>query len=264
MNSQGKLFPVEYINHKWYWVGYTSKRHKLFTTPTRRIARPSVLGLGTKEEPYLEEPDQLQLKEKGRELSQEPSEDEPTKEDTEEDLDLNLPIGDPNIDDDLATVIKNMSTTSSSTTVAHARGGGAVSLPLQNPMLPQGNPMSNTPATTTPQPTQGGSQPLGGGGGGSGGSGGGGGGSGRGGGGGGGGGGPSPAGGQAAQQGAAQPQNNPVLTRLVGTVETFTGDRSKTNLLMKQFGLHRMLNNNNPTITNPFTRVVTRGLRVDA
>ena len=59
VNSQGKLFPVEYINHKWYWIGYTSEKHKLYTTPTRRIARPSILGLGTKEEPYLEELDQL-------------------------------------------------------------------------------------------------------------------------------------------------------------------------------------------------------------
>ena len=37
---------------------------------------------------------------------------------------------------------------------------------------------------------------------------------------------------------------------------------------MKQFGLYRMLNNNNPTITNPFTRVALaltyiRGKHVD-
>ena len=43
--------------------------------------------------------------------------------------------------------------------------------------------------------------------------------------------------------------------RLVGSVSYFDGDRSKTHKFEKEFGLYRMLNNNNPTVNVPFTRV---------
>jgi hypothetical protein len=110
---------------------------KAYTGASNRIKSPNVLGLGTKAEPYLSEEDKRRLKGKER-ADETPSEAEGSSrpsivKDNEEDEDEDLPVGDQEDDNDLATTIGTKMTTTLTETRTH---GGGPALPEDNPMVP--------------------------------------------------------------------------------------------------------------------------------
>jgi hypothetical protein len=218
--------------------------------------------LGTKAEPYLSEEDKRRLKGKER-ADETPSEAEGSSrpsivKDNEEDEDEDLPVGDQEDDNDLATTIGTKMTTTLTETRTH---GGGPALPEDNPMVPPPvlkgqleqlrlqtyltNNQQNPPSQGPP----GGNNPGGGPGGGGGNPGGGGGNP--------GGGGGNPGGPPGGQN---HPGQNPAQAvqasrHLAGSLEAFDGDRAKSLDFEKNFGIYRMLNYANPMIAVPMQRI---------
>jgi hypothetical protein len=196
----------------------------------------------------------------------------PEREDTKEE---DLPIGNQSNDDDLSTLIGGVAirtrvTTQmdTTTTMAYARGGGAVILPSENPLQPlvavaqaiqqirrsAARPLRQPSGYQPPigggggppaggsgePPARGGGGPPAGGGGPSA-----------------GGDGRSPAGGgeppAGGNQPAAQPAGAtiPTARHLGGHVKLFEGDQSKFNKFEAEFGLYRLLNVNHPLVAVP-------------
>ena len=106
--------PVKYINDAWYQVYYNLDANLFYTQRSSHILKPEVLGLGTKQQPYLDPQDQKRIQ--GRDLSSSQDKAGPSSSSiTAEDRDL--PIGDEQDDSELATLVGAQMTT---TTVAHA------------------------------------------------------------------------------------------------------------------------------------------------
>lgn len=263
-----KVQPVEYINESWYWVRLAPEGDRYYTNSVFRIKANAQFKLGTKSQPYLTEQSRKRLEGKATDSSQE---EEVEQEDQEEEELEDTPIGDQRDDESLATAVM------SSTQTAYARGGGAITLPSENPMNPPAavstqiqaltrGPVGSGSSTNTPQRTTP-AQPVanvpaapapaqqggGGGGGAPGGAATGGGGGGGGGAPGGGGGGGGPAG--AAPPAQAQAPGRSDQKRLEGNVDTFDGDRSKSLKFEKDFGLYRLLNAEHPLVAIPAKRV---------
>ena len=252
-HREKKSYAVEYIANDWYQIFYSGDTAKYYTNIGLRIKNPEQFHLGTAQKPYLTEEDRHRL-EKGKDkaIPEESSEQSEGKEELPEeikqDVEEDIIIGQNIDDEDLATLVGAKMTTTESYVQ-----GATLSLLPENPMIlpeettkrlqqPTNNPGGNPPVNNP----KGGPPPGGNPGGNPGGSGGGGGGGGGGCGGGGRGGNPPPA------QQAAQV---PVTKHLVGNVQTFDEDRSKSLLFEKQFGLYRMTNANHPLLSVPMQRV---------
>ena len=205
----------------------------------------------------MEEDKQRLEKGKDQAIPKESSEQSEGKEDSlgesSQDIKEDIFIGQNLDDEDLTMLIGTKMTTTESYVQ-----GVTLSLLPENPMIlpsettkhlqqptdnPGGNPPVNNPRGGPPPGGNPRGNPGGGRGGGRGE-----GGRGRGGGGKGGGGNPLPA--------AAQQAVQILVTKhLVGNVQTFDGDRSKSLLFEKQFGLYRMTNANHPLLSVPMQRV---------
>ena len=243
---------MEYIANDWYQIFYSGDTAKYYTNVGLRIKNPEQFHLGTAQKPYLTEEDKQRLeKGKDRAIPEESSEQSEGKEESPEearqDVKEDIVIGQNPNDKDLATLVEIKMATMESYVQ-----GAMMSLLPENPMIlpeettkrlqqPTDNPGGNPPVNNLKGGPPSGGNP----GGNPGRSGGGGGGGGRGGGRGGGGGENPP---PAATQQAAQ---IPVTKHLVGNVQTFDGDRSKSLLFEKQFGLYQMTNANHPLLSIP-------------
>jgi hypothetical protein len=157
---QGRTTAVEYINHRWYFTRYWEDIQRFSTGNTFQLTRPEDYSLGTPEQPYLDERDQCWLYQiAGTSGSQ--SNTEPALLPEEEDL----PIGDSLVGNELSTELGAMTTT----TVAHAQGGGVVTLLSENPMnaptavAAQMQPNQGGGGMNPPSGPAGGGEPLGGG-----------------------------------------------------------------------------------------------------
>ena len=146
INRENKLRHVEYINDDWYWTGWNGSARQFHTNISKKIAKPELLGLGTKAKPILKEEDRRRIEgvpaieETNDGYEAGPSRRTIVQEDTEDVEDQ--PIGDAQLDDDLSTLIGAKMTTTETTTAtmtqqtveALMRGGGPVQ--EDNPMRP--------------------------------------------------------------------------------------------------------------------------------
>ena len=250
-----KSYAVEYIANNWYQIFYSGDTAKYYTNIGLRIKNPEQFHLGTAQKPYLTKEDR-QCLEKGKDkaIPEESSEQSEGKEESPEearqDVEEDIIIEQNPDDEDLATLVG----TKMATIESYVQGTTMTLLP-ENPMIlpeettkrlqqptdnPRGNPPVNNPKGGPPSGGNPGGNPGGSGGGGGG----------RGGGGGGGG-----RGGNLPPAAAQQAAQIPTTKHLVGSVQTFDGDRSKSLLFEKQFGLYRMTNANHPLLSVPMQRV---------
>lgn len=244
---------VEFINDQWYWVEWYANAHAYRSSCDRFVRDPAKYGLGTKENPYLSPEDAERLnKASTSKLPESEGEEESNAAEPPTRQSEDIPIGNRSDDEDLATQVgAKMSTT----TVAYARGGGVITLPLENPMQPpsaiaqeveyqQKGKEPERPYGRPPGDIQGG--------------------------GGGDGGDPPPGddgGGDDHNYGEDDgPAGNnpapglphfgiPTTRTLAGSVTTFDGDRSKSIDFEKEFGIYRLLNASHPMIRVPMQRV---------
>ena len=126
------MHPVEYINDKWYWITWNGNAHAYSSSSDKFVKDPNNRGLGTKAKPYLSQEDSERLASTSKlPESEGESEQGATEPPTRQSEDI--PVGNQSDDEELATQVGLKMTT---TTVAHARGGGMVTLPIENPMQP--------------------------------------------------------------------------------------------------------------------------------